>query len=509
MAIFASGNVLEDTVSLNSEIIPDTLFTGNVYLPDTLSFMKTPSNKSLGTLDEKRIEVDDQSTLPLIEEVKDVTQKMLDSSKGNDSVKALLKYESNPLLNFILNYDINASKAYPKPARIILSDEVLDFPKMSPLFMPLVFNSNRREYKITIRESKEPGQIIKTPFLDSLRMNMRSEAFVHRIAQNILRNSETQQIGNIKYDQKNLPEPEQLVFHLNSSIQPVWSKPISKISDGNADTKVLPKTESQPWSKNGNVKLQFSQTYISPNWSKGGESNMAGLTTIFLEANYTDFKNVQFDNNIEAKVGLNTVLSDSLRDLNISTDQLKATTKLGVKMYNNWFYSLSGEFTTQFLNNYKSNTMTMTSSFLSPAKLFVGLGVDYKKTDKKKGYSLSVNLAPMTCKLNYLQNIENFNTSSYGIEDGKHFGTELGSKVTMTLTWKFSEQVQWKSKFYYFSDYTYIDSEWENTLDLNLNHFFTTTIFIHMKFDDRLDPDPGLNLLQMQELLSFGMVYYL
>ena len=478
VASFALGDLLDNKASLNSEIIPDTLSAGAIYLsttisPDTIPPVTTPSRKK------------------------------------NDSIKATKIDESNPLLDFILNYDINASKAYPKPARIILPDEVLAFPKMSPLFMPLVFNSNHREYRITIRKRKEPLQDVKAPFLDSLRMNIRSEDFVHRLAQNILQNSETQQIGNIKYDQKNLPEPEQLVFHLNSIIQPVWSKPISKISEGNTHTKVLPKTPYKPWSKNGNMKLQFSQTYISPNWSKGGESNMAGLTTIFLEANYSNLKNVQFDNNLEAKIGLNTVLSDSLRKLNISTDQLKAITKLGVKMYNNWFYSLSGEFTTQFLNNYKSNTMKMTSSFLSPAKFFIGLGVDYKKTDKKKGYSLSVNLAPMTCKLNYLQNIENFNPSYYGIEDGKHLGSELGSKLTTTLTWKFSEKVQWKSKFYYFSDYTYIDSEWENTLDLNLNHFFTTTIFMHLKYDDRMESDPGQNLLQMQELLSFGMIYYL
>jgi len=469
VAAFASDNLSEDTVSVNSGIIQDTLSTRDLHLPAAVVPKTTSSTNPQATFDHK----------------------------------------SNPLLDFILNYDINVSKVHPKPARVILPGDLLDYPKMSPLFMPLVFNANRREYKITDRKKINPVPFIKTPLIDSLQTMMQSENFVHRIAQGILQDSETQQIGNIKYDQKNLPEPEKLVFHLNSSISPVWSKPIGRISEEKADTKELPKSEYKPWTKYGNVKLQFSQTYISPNWSAGGESNMAGLTTIFMEANYSDLKNIQFDNNMEMKIGLNTVSSDSLRNINISTDQLKATTKLGIKMYNDFYYSLSGEFTTQFLNNYKSNTMKKMSSFLSPAKLFVGLGVDYKKTDKKKGYVLSVNLAPITCKLNYLQDIKNFDASSYGVEEGKHFGKELGSKVTTTLTWKFSEQVQWQSKFYYFSDYTYIDSEWENTLDLNLNHLFTTTIFMHLKYDDRLKPNPGQNLLQMQELLSFGMVYYL
>jgi len=236
---------------------------------------------------------------------------------------------------------------------------------------------------------------------------------------------------------------------------------------------------------------------------------MAGLTTLYLEANYADLKSIQFDNYIEAKIGLNTVSSDSLRNLNVSTDQLKMVTKLGVKMHNDFYYSLSGEFTTQFLNNYKANTMTLKSSFMSPAKLFIGLGVDYKKADKKKGYNLSVLLTPLTYKMSYLYDNVNLNTSSYGIDKGKHFGHELGSKLTSSLTWKFSDQIQWKSNYYYYTDFTYTDTDWENTLDMSLSRNLTASIYLHLKMDDRLDRDPGESLIQMQELFSFGLAYRL
>ena len=478
------------------------LFPMSVFASDTLSIKTVPQVPARMV-----VESDYDLDLPATGNVKSLTQQDGLPARVHDGMKTSQTHESNPLLDFIINYDINASRVYPKPARVILPDEDLDYPEMSPLFMPLVFNAIHRDFKIRGRDKKDPGLFFSSKYLDSLRISFRAENYIRKLAQSILQDSETKQIGIIRYDQKNLPKPEQMAYHLNSSKPPVWLKPYEKIPGRNADTKVLPKSEYSPWSKDGYLKLQFSQTYNSPNWSKGGESNMAGLTTLFLEANYTNFKNVQFDNNVEAKIGINTVNSDSLRNLNISTDQLRMVSKLGIRMYNDWFYSLSGEFTTQFLNNYKANTMTFNSSFLSPAKLFVGLGVDYKKADKKKKYTLSVNLAPMTVKMSYLKDIVNFKPSSYGIEDGRHFGNELGSKVTATLAWTFSEQVQWKSKFYYFTDFSYIDSEWENTVDLNLNHYFTTTIFLHLKLDDRLKRDPGDHLLQMQELLSFGMVY--
>lgn len=413
----------------------------------------------------------------------------------------------NPLLNYIQNYDINASRIYPRPARDISPYEDLDYPSMNPLFMPLVFNAVPRKLTIDRNEVKEPEYHLNTVLVDSLRMEYLAENYIAKLTQEIRLSAESRLIGKTKYDQKNLPKPEDMIYRLNSHKPAAWLKQEGPFPGDKTNTKALPKTAYNPWTKNGNAKLQFSQTYNSPNWSKGGESNMAGLATLFFEANYTDLKKVQFDNYIEAKIGLNTVASDSLRSLNVSTDQLRAVTKLGVKMHNDFYYSLSGEFTTQFLNNYKANTMTLQSAFMSPAKLFVGLGVDYKKSGKKKRYNLSVLLTPLTCKMSYLYDNKNLSTSSYGIDDGQHLNSELGSKLTASITWKISEQAQWKSNYYYYTDFTYVDSDWENTLDLNINHYFTTSVYVHLKLDDRLKRDPGTPLIQMQELFSFGMSY--
>lgn len=416
--------------------------------------------------------------------------------------------DTNFLLIYINNYDISKHLVRPRPARIFKPKEVLDYPKMSPLFMPLVFNSIRRSFHLNPKEIDDQEVELKALSMDSLHVVFQSNRYIRRLAQNILQNAEIEQIGQIEYDQKNLPQPEKLVYQLDSKKPPTWVKPILPGTIAKPDTRNLPKTPYDPWRKFGYAKFQLTQTYVSPNWSKGGESNMAGLAQVYMEANYRDSKNVAFDNSLDAKIGLNTVSNDTLRNLNVSTDQLRLLSKLGIRMYNDWYYTVSGEFTTQFLNNYKTNTWQMKSSLFSPAKLFIGLGIDYKKTNFKQGYDLSVLVSPLTVKMNYLYDIQNFKPSNYGIKDGKHFNKELGSKIDAKLTWAFSEQLKWTSKFYYYTDFTYVDTDWENTLDMSLNNNFTTSLYVHLKADDRLDRAPGESLIQMQELFSFGMMYH-
>jgi hypothetical protein len=420
------------------------------------------------------------------------------------------KKHSNPLLDYIQKYDVNVGRVHPKPARTFLPGENLDFPKMNPLFMPLVFNNIHREFKVSLQDLQEKMKSpcsLSSKVLDSLRVVYCAKNYVEGFTRSIMIDAESRYIGIIKYDKKALPQSEEIVYPLKSRRQASFLKPLIYDLNKEADTKYLPKSEYKPWTTNCNVKLQFSQTYNSPNWSNGGESNMSGLSTIYLQANYADLKKIQFDNYLEAKIGLNTASSDSLRNINVSTDQLKIVSKLGVNMYNNLYYSLSGEFTTQFLKNYSTNTTTLQASFMSPAKLFIGLGIDYKKTDKKNKYNLSVLLTPLTCKMSYLYDNVNMSPSSYGIKDGKHFGQELGSKISTTLTWKISDNIQWKSVFYYYSDFTYVDSDWENTFDFTTNNYFTTSFYIHLKMDDRLERESNESLVQMQELFSFGLLY--
>lgn len=490
-------------------IVIGTIFSTNVFASDSLS---VTTNLPLMVLDTTLTA--DISGNVLKDQTDSLRHKQVNNSnkyliqrKKNSSVPLHADtLEFNPLLDFIEKYDVTIKMVQPMPARVQLPDENRPFPDMSPLFMPLIFNSVEKDFNAE-PDPEQMSEYFHSSLLDSLQRSQQSNNYIAKLTKDILLNSETKYIGIIKYDQNTLPRPEKMIYMLKSRQPASWLKPNQTLTGGNADGRILPKTAYNPWTTKMVTKLQFSQTYNSPNWSKGGESNMAGLWTLYLEANYTNLKNIQFDNNMEVKIGMNTITSDSLRNLNISTDQVRAFSKLGIRMHKDFYYSIASEFNTQTLNNYKSNTMDLKSSFMSPAKMFVGLGVDYKKNNSKKGYNLSVLLTPLTCKMSYLYDNVNLPVKDYGIKEGEHFVGELGSKISATLTWRISENAQWKSYFYYYTDFTYIDTDWENTLDVNYNNLFTTSFYIHLKMDDRLKREPGAALIQMQELISFGLAY--
>jgi hypothetical protein len=418
------------------------------------------------------------------------------------------RQEADTVLRFIESYDIAKHRVYPMPPRVFAPDEELDYPEMNPLFLPLIFSPKRSQFSLKdVHSQKMLRSVYVLPVRknESLLSFCEAERFVNRLTQEIVQQMVVNNIREVRYDQSTLPQPEKLVY-IPEKKPTVLARPAVP-APPKANTKILPVLEASPWRRLGNSKFQLTQTYVSPNWSKGGESNMAGLASLYLEADYSDTKNFVFENFVDIKIGMNTVSTDTLRNLNVSTDQLRAVSKMGLRMYNDLYYSLSAEFSTQFLNNYKANTWNLRSSFLSPAKLFVGLGIDYKKTDRKKGYNLSVLVTPLTVKMNYVLDNEKISPVSYGIDKGKHFKKELGGKVSANLTYAFSDQVKWTSKIYYYTDFSYVDSDWENTLDLILNTYFTTSLYVHLKLDDRLKRDPGESLLQTQELFSFGMMY--
>ena len=148
-----------------------------------------------------------------------------------------------------------------------------------------------------------------------------------------------------------------------------------------------------------NASLQFTQAYISGNWYQGGENNLALLGSINWNCNLNQdlHPNWLFNNALSYKLGIATTHGDSIRKYLINEDNFLFTSQLGYKAVKNWYYSAMLQFTTQFLNNYKVNTRTMTAAFLSPAELNIGLGMtyNYKKADDRM-FTLALRRFPIT-----------------------------------------------------------------------------------------------------------------
>lgn len=259
------------------------------------------------------------------------------------------------------------------------------------------------------------------------------------------------------------------------------------------------------WTYGGSGYLQFSQNYISDNWYKGGESTKSLLSGLTWQIKYDDKQKTQFETKLEWKLGFITAPSDTVHSYKANNDLLRLTSKLGYKAIQNWYYTLSAEFQTQFFSNYATNSDDLVSTLFSPATLNVGLGMDYKYTKDGK-VNLSVLLNPLNYTL-YSVRSDEVDPTKFNIKEGHKKENVWGSRVNATLTWKIIPSLLWESKFSYTTNYEKILGEWENTFTFVVNKYLSTKLFMHGRFDDGVSKEPDESFFQFQELFSFGLNY--
>ena len=259
------------------------------------------------------------------------------------------------------------------------------------------------------------------------------------------------------------------------------------------------------WTYGGNGYLQFSQNYISENWYKGGESTKSLLSGFIWQIKYDDKQKTQFEGKLEWKLGFITAPSDTVHSYKANNDLLRLTSKLGYKAIQNWYYTLSAEFQTQFFSNYATNSDNLVSALFSPATLNVGLGMDYKFVKDGK-VNLSVLLNPINYTLYSIMD-DRLDPTKFNIKEGHKRENKIGSRINATLTWKIIPSLLWESKFSYTTNYEKVFSEWENTFTFVVNKYLSTKLFMHGRCDDGVSKDPDESYFQFQELFSFGLNY--
>lgn len=259
------------------------------------------------------------------------------------------------------------------------------------------------------------------------------------------------------------------------------------------------------WTYGGNGYLQFSQNYISENWYKGGESTKSLLSGFTWQIKFDDKQKTQFEGKLEWKLGFITAPSDTVHSYKANNDLLRLTSKLGYKAIQNWYYTLSAEFQTQFFSNYATNSDNLVSALFSPATLNVGLGMDYKFVKDGK-VNLSVLLNPINYTLYSIRD-DRLDPTKFNIKEGHKRENEIGSRINATLTWKIIPSLLWESKFSYTTNYEKVFSEWENTFTFVVNKYLSTKLFMHGRYDDGVSKEPDESYFQFQELFSFGLNY--
>jgi Protein of unknown function (DUF3078). len=332
-------------------------------------------------------------------------------------------------------------------------------------------------------------------------------------------------IDNVNYTYKDFPEElektEEIEPNLLQLLFSVEYDP-SNATDINKLERFVPKRKY--WFLTGNNKIQFSQNHISDTWYKGGTDNLNLLSVQNLYLKYKKNK-IQFNSSFEWKLNLfNYIVEEKIEETDkkknvneyrIGEELFRMYADFNVHAIRNWSYSTNLEIKTQFLLN-KPNDEIL-SSFLSP--LYVNIGVLGMKFNKEKilspkagkKYSINADISPFSVQYVYVLS-DSVDIKRFGIDDGHKHRVNLGSTVNAKFIMNFNKNTRFTCRFKYFTNYKDNNVfELENDLNMPLNRYFSTTLYLYLRYDDFATPRPEGGSkwgdFQLNELLSFGFNY--
>ena len=262
------------------------------------------------------------------------------------------------------------------------------------------------------------------------------------------------------------------------------------------------------WFPGLEINIQFSQTYISPNWHKGGNSALALHSKQLLRLSYEKDK-VNWLNELEWRLGLNAEIRDSLQGYNVSDDLLRLRSNLGIKAFKGWYYSLDVEARTQAFEQRSEDKTIVYSAFASPLTLTAGLGmkwvVDNKsKTHYGRRFRLDLNIAPLAYDFKWSAR-KDIDMTRHGFEEGKNIYSAIGSMLRANMIWDFTDTFAWESRLYYNTSYKRVETEFENSLVFAFSRYISTRINVLLRYDDAVPITPeNKSRLQIYEMLTIG-----
>lgn len=265
------------------------------------------------------------------------------------------------------------------------------------------------------------------------------------------------------------------------------------------------KKENEAWNLKGNLALQFSQYYVTDNWYKGGTSNATFLTIFDYNITYKK-KRIIWENDFDVKIGFYNTAEDTIRAFRVNNDVFKINSMFGyqTKWSKKAYYTAALEFNTSLFKGYKkTNSNDVVTSFLSPSRLFLSAGLDYKHSK-----NTTIRVSPVAYKVIFLMPHSDIDPLTVGLDSTELSTGYPGYMIQAKLNWKFNKEIQITSDFDLFSSYNCrnIEFDWETIGKFTINRFLSTRLSLIMRFDNT--PKDERAKIQIQEQLSFGFSYH-
>lgn len=257
-----------------------------------------------------------------------------------------------------------------------------------------------------------------------------------------------------------------------------------------------------PWRREAKIMVQLTQNYVSPNWYQGGSSSFAVLSIFKGTAGYYT-ERFTWENTGEWRAGGSTVSGDSLRKINTTDDLFRIYSKANYRaVTNKLYYSFSAEFETRLFNTYKANTREKKSAPLSPLRVNLALGLDYKPVP-----GLSISFSPLAYKMVHVGDTVNMK-QTYSIPVGQKTLNDVGSSVRVEYVWKPVREIALETKFYMYTNYKKVELDLEVNCDFIINRFFSARVMLHPRYDNTvIYTGDEKAKMQFRELLSIGFAH--
>jgi hypothetical protein len=257
-------------------------------------------------------------------------------------------------------------------------------------------------------------------------------------------------------------------------------------------------------------RLQFAQAYVSPNWYQGGSNNLTMLVNLNFDVklNRNYHPNLLAEFSASYKLNIHGTPEDSLRNYNIAEDLLQLNAKFGVRAAKKWFYSVTAMFKTQFFHSFEINNPDLKAAFMSPGELNVGLGMTYSNVNKRKTVKFDASVSPLSWNMKTCLN-RRMDPVTYNIDAGHRVAHEFGSSAEVKFEATINYNIHYTTRLFIFTDYSYIQGDWENTVTFDINRFLSTQLQFRLRYDSSTPrvENSRWHLWQINEVLSFGFNY--
>ena len=269
--------------------------------------------------------------------------------------------------------------------------------------------------------------------------------------------------------------------------------------------KAIKSLDSNGWKRSGTFILNLNQGALS-NWVAGGENNTLGINGILnYSINLRNGRHI-WDNYFDMALGFQNATSfDKYRKID---DRIDITSKYGYQLTEHWYASLLFNFNSQFLAGYDYSTTPITkiSNFLTPGKIILAPGMNYKTASR-----FSCFISPVGARWVLKVDEDFFNVPKFGVDSAKKSNLEFGAYITAMYRADITKWASYTGRIDLYSNYKRnpqnVDLFMTNLLTMKFNKILATNLSLDLIYDDDVKlfgPSRNKAATQLRSQLGVG-----